>query len=338
MYGTNYYSQVYYGHSGWQLYGETYTIELNDSLGLSDNFAHIRNSFKTLSDSLGLSEAFGKSISRLLLDSLGINDVGQVSNNAGVYGAGYYGFQYYGGKPSTAPADFFSKVKGHNRVFSDSISLSEVFIRSMTKALSDTITLTDLIAKRLNRAFSDTLSIVETFIKGQAKILNETIALTDSMKKATVKILLDSVSLIETFGRLVTRIFSDSLTVSDIGQVDNNGGGYGTGYYGYQYYGGKSLVNPTQFFHKVKGRYITFSDVIKLVESLVLRFNGAIVRWFRIVKTTATYDKIVKATAVFTNVAKQAIGVFTKSEKPTVTYTKQVKTTDSWTKDEKPEV
>lgn len=107
-----------------------------------------------------------------------------------MYGGIYYGQSYYGGLPTTTG--------------------------NYTVDLSDTLVLSETITKAIARALSDTLSTSEVLsaIKIQLKTLSDSVSLVETMLMAKAKFFVEVLELAETFTKQRSKVLSDSVTVA----------------------------------------------------------------------------------------------------------------------------
>ncbi len=70
-------------------------------------------------------------------------------------------------------------VRGVTRVLSESISIIDSILRGITRLLTESVTLTDTLSKAIYRSLSETITLTANVYKGITRILTETISLWD---------------------------------------------------------------------------------------------------------------------------------------------------------------
>ena len=180
--------------------------------------------------------------------------------------------------------DSSTQLRVVSKTLTETITIVDSLVKSISKVFTNTLTITDSLLKTLSKIFTETITLVETFIKAQGKILLETVTITDSLVKAVSKVFTNTVSIADSLLKSIGRTFSDTLTITD---------------------------------SKIVGYIKTFTETIKIKDTLRKWLNGLLYTiWGKTAKPTATY---------------------TKDPKPTATWTKEAKPTTIWTKEEKPE-
>ncbi len=98
---------------------------------------------------------------------------------------------------------------------SDSISISESFMKSPTRILIETFSLTEAfsIGKIYLKNLSDALSLSEFFSKTTGRNFSDNISLSESFSKMPTKSLTDTFSITDTISRAITRSFSEVITL-----------------------------------------------------------------------------------------------------------------------------
>jgi len=107
----------------------------------------------------------------------------------------------------------------YTKTLTESLSLSEVLSKRTSKALSDTVSLSDLIYKAISKSpFIETLSLSDILSIGIAYALTliDSFSLSDSLVKRVGKSVSDSLSLSDLISRTTAKLLSDSLSLSDI--------------------------------------------------------------------------------------------------------------------------
>ncbi len=155
---------------GWQTRVTQVYVEVDYTAGAS----------LTVSDTIALSEALGKSVSGVMADTIALAE---------------------------------SLAKSVAKEFSESITLTESLSKwwGYIMTMSDTIRLADSWSAGISKAFSDTIALAESLAKSVAKEFSESIAETDTLTKSVAKAVSDSVALTD----VLTTLWGFWLTVSD---------------------------------------------------------------------------------------------------------------------------
>ena len=101
---------------------------------------------------------------------------------------------------------------------SDSLTLSDSIAKSTGTPKADTVSLSDTIVKNYGKLFSDSVSLSDALVKSQGKGLSDSISLSDLLTtKGVGKSLSDSIALSDNFDRVVDfiRLYGDTVTLSD---------------------------------------------------------------------------------------------------------------------------
>ena len=130
-----------------------------------------------------------------------------------MYGGSYYGQTYYAGRGSFTPTGI-----AYTATFNDTITVSDLGIsRAITKAFSETVTLSDSIIKGLTKSFSETVTLSDSIIKGLTKAFSETVTLSDTFFITTIRLVTftETVTLSDTISRAITKTLTETVTLSD---------------------------------------------------------------------------------------------------------------------------
>lgn len=99
---------------------------------------------------------------------------------------------------------------------SETLSLSDSIAKQAQKSFTATFSLVETFVRTISRSFTTTFSLVETFVKTPARTFVESaISLSDSIVKTTTKAVNETFTLVETFIRSITRSWSESISLSD---------------------------------------------------------------------------------------------------------------------------
>lgn len=104
------------------------------------------------------------------------------------------------------------------QTLSDTVTMSDTFIKAPQKVLLETVTSTDTFVKIISRALSDVVTMSDTLFKRAAKVFTESTTITDaavSLIKVTTKALSETVTITDTFIRSVSRVFTETITSTD---------------------------------------------------------------------------------------------------------------------------
>lgn len=107
----------------------------------------------------------------------------------------------------------------YSQIFTDTITVSEIFTKGITKILNETSTITDSIVKSVGRLFNnDTLTLSEIFstVHGLYLTITETITISDTITKAVSRILNDVQTVTDSIVKGIVRLLPDDvITITD---------------------------------------------------------------------------------------------------------------------------
>lgn len=105
------------------------------------------------------------------------------------------------------------------KVLTETITLSEVILKSTVKTIANSITLTEAISsiKGQFRTLTDAITLTETIAKSIIKLIVNSITLTEARINETVKTIINSITLTEAFSKIGTflRTLTDSIILSE---------------------------------------------------------------------------------------------------------------------------
>lgn len=105
------------------------------------------------------------------------------------------------------------------KVLTETITLSEVFLKSTVKTIANSITLAEAISniKGQFRTLTDAITVTETIAKSLIRLIANSITLAEARLNETVKSIIDSITLSEVFSRVGTflRTLTDSIILSE---------------------------------------------------------------------------------------------------------------------------
>lgn len=203
-----------------------------------------------------------------------------------------------------------SLAKFPKRTLLESISIVDSVDRTKiaVKDFSESITLTDAIAKKASKAQKETITIVEALAKKTSRSLPETITIAEVFAKihTHIRSFTETITLTDTFARAVT--YARNLTET-ITITDSIKKVLGKAY--------KETVTMVATFAKLHTHVRGFTETITIHDRIRKYLNGLLISiWSKIEKQTTTYTKSAKPTTVFTKVAKSVADIWTKREKP----------------------
>lgn len=144
---------------------------ISDTLGLTDALARARG--KTIADPFGLTDAAGRGFGRTVADTLGLTDARAVARGVRIADA-------------LGLTDQASRLEGFARTIADTFGLTDqatpAAAGAKTKSLSDTIGLTDALAKTRGKVIGDVLGLTDarTAVSAHRTTLPDTLGLTDA--------------------------------------------------------------------------------------------------------------------------------------------------------------
>lgn len=173
---------------------------LTDTLTLTETIVKLTSLVK--SDGLTLSETTIRSVAKVLVDAVSLTEVTEKYTQRQVSDA-------------ISLTENFAAVRLLLLTLTDSLSLTEAFIRSTSKVLTDTASLTETQLKSTQRNLADAVTLTDTLLKEISKVLSDNVTVTDSLKRDLQRLLTDAMTLTSTLNipRLLTLV--DSLTLTD---------------------------------------------------------------------------------------------------------------------------
>jgi len=165
---------------------------LNDTIGLSDNFAKVSAFNMSPSDTISITDSEMKSYGVNKADTIEVAD---------------------------------SEIKNYGMSMSDIIRLADVFakVSAFTISPSDTIELTDSEAKDYRIVKTDTISLIDSIVKSISKIQDDSISLTDLLVKGFGVTKADSIELVDSIAKEFSITKSDTISLNDIREDDWGG-------------------------------------------------------------------------------------------------------------------
>lgn len=111
------------------------------------------------------------------------------------------------------------------KILSDAFSLVETTIKRAGKVISDTFSLSEVLEKTkiIARTVIDTISMNETFTKRAGKVISDTISMSENIVKCIDKIISDTISMVQSITKRTGKILSDSFSlVETLKRYKNN--------------------------------------------------------------------------------------------------------------------
>jgi len=157
---------------------------LTETLGLSDAFVKAPSSVR--SEALGLIDLFSKTPSLFLAEPMGLNDYTAKSVSVSK-------------RDQISLTDVYGRTWVLARTVSDVVALSDAVAKRSSLAKHETVSLSDAYSRtwQATRVYGELISLSDTLRKHIAKISSDTVVLTDSLSRGILSILLDSISLLD---------------------------------------------------------------------------------------------------------------------------------------------
>lgn len=108
-------------------------------------------------------------------------------------------------------------IRGVVRTLTETVTHTDTFegVKVAVTTLTETVTHTDTILKLPGKVLSDVVTHTDTFIKTASRTLTDTTTLTDTIEKLTGRILSDTTTLTDTILKLPGKVFSETTTLTD---------------------------------------------------------------------------------------------------------------------------
>jgi len=104
----------------------------------------------------------------------------------------------------------------YTQTLTETITLTEVFLRLPTRFLNETIPIIDTVSKRPNRLLNESVSINDTLLKNATKLLNEVISVADTFTRAFTRVLTDPITIVDTINKYSSRLLSEIVSITDM--------------------------------------------------------------------------------------------------------------------------
>jgi hypothetical protein len=166
--------------------GTTTTKSLSDSVGSSDAIS--KSIVRSQSDSIASSDTISKQLSITVVDTVSSGDGSQKVDSKMF-------------SDMVTSADAISSTKGIN--LSDSMAIVDAITKALSISKDDNIGTTDTDSESVVKGFADLLSLTDILTKngGKAVILSDSINISDTLIKSTVKLKMDSVGLTDNLAK-----------------------------------------------------------------------------------------------------------------------------------------
>jgi hypothetical protein len=200
-----YQNDLYINKSIVYLPGTAWTLNVNDTLSISDDKSSSYK--KNLADTLSLGDAISKTPKPVISDTLSLSD--SISKTA---------------KPvisdSIILSDNISKIVAFVRTISDTLNLSDSQKSELHKNLSDVLNLSDSFSRQVefNRTVDDILNLNDSITKSAGKNIDDALTLSDSITiiRAILLLISDTLSLSDNVSKVTGKNITDTITFSDL--------------------------------------------------------------------------------------------------------------------------
>jgi hypothetical protein len=102
-----------------------------------------------------------------------------------------------------------------SQLLSESISVSDSILRTISRALTEASTITDTILYTLSRTLSETASVADSMLRTIGRAFNDPVSVLDSIQRTASRALSETVSVTDSLLYTLARSLSETLTVSD---------------------------------------------------------------------------------------------------------------------------
>lgn len=152
-----------------EAFTKTLSRTLAEAMTLTENFLQVATSNKILTETLTLTENRVKALSRTISETL-------------------------------THTEALSVIGGIFRLFTETVNLSDTILRTPAKVLTETLTHTETLIRALSRRLTEAMTLTESFLQAATsnKILTELLTLTENApQKSISRLIVDSLALVE---------------------------------------------------------------------------------------------------------------------------------------------
>ncbi len=223
-----------------------------EAITLSEVFSAITSLNRAFVDTLTTAETFARSAGKNIVDFL--NFIDSPDNDNMWIGGNYLAQVPLAGVTLDLTNMYFTFALG--KALSDSITFTDIFAKTITwfKLFIESITLTESYVTAKARSFLDILTTVEVFITNQGRVLSDGFTLSDTFLPAITRTFLETLTLVETFVITTSKLFVDTFSLAEV-FVTNTGRLFV-----------ETLTLADSFLHAI-GK--TFVDFLTLTENYV---------------------------------------------------------------------
>jgi hypothetical protein len=188
--------------------GSAYTVSLSDGLGMSEVTTKRYSAFKSLVDSIPLSETISKRLSVAILDTVATSEVGSEKSSKAL-------------SDSVSIYDQVEQQGGNKTNLNDVITISDTIRKALVKFQSDAVSTADVDSATTIKSLFDGITQSDSVLatKGKTVVLSDGITLSDSIRKAIGQLRTESVLTTESFVKQSTvnlRLYDVIVSTDDL--------------------------------------------------------------------------------------------------------------------------
>lgn len=184
----------------------------------SDEFIPI-NYTTSIGELNPLAEDFSTAVSKIVPNDITISPDTATDEGLGLSFLGKYSLAGSGtasGYPHTLGlSEVFVSVLSTNITVAETLTLSEVEVRSVSKVSNETITLTEVELKAAGKDLAETSSLSEASPKTINKVASETTTLSEVVTEVESEDILETLALAEVLGKATTKTIAESVSLSE---------------------------------------------------------------------------------------------------------------------------
>jgi hypothetical protein len=112
-------------------------------------------------------------------------------------------------------SDSLAKLPG--KILADTVATADAMVKKPAKILADSATTADVIAKQPRKSLADTQSLSDAILAQRlvVKLLADTVSVADAISKTALKLMPDTQSLVDAFTKRPAKSLADSVTTAD---------------------------------------------------------------------------------------------------------------------------
>src|SRR4051812_17866870 len=106
-------------------------------------------------------------------------------------------------------------AKGLGKAQADAVGITDAIVKSASRQLADNVAIADQVAKQTGKTAADAVPIADQVTKATGKSAADSVAISDAVTKATGKTLTDQVDISDSIAKKVGRSLADAVAIAD---------------------------------------------------------------------------------------------------------------------------